>query len=644
MKHGDFDYLYTRNADDEGEVRIYKTLGKVLAKDDAALKRYREWKNARKSALAQDVKLVISTNPADIIRKSTSQWWESRSCERLGGGYDKGIWSDIELGNAIAYVTVNGNPSWMGRAMLRWCKPEGRSGPKEKHVMKLTLKETPNGVSVVDQVYSGQYREKMEDYVRNALSLRGDDNIVMGQRPSLDEEYVAPEHWRRLTDVMSMLQTHAHDSKVDAIDDETVQLEMHWAQYPALDFGIEPVFYGDPAVEDAALDKIKEVAMAKGLMDYKTCETPYRYKGWSDQMRGSNKVIIYGEGAKSKQLEEEIDEIVQEWTGVAGYIHEYDPDEVEHEYRYYDNLGEDIRYALDEVLIYADDEGISGLGYGWEEEWLRGYPVRFDVSQANLDKHFWQGMTIEPGDRLSDDEGFVLWQRWFHGSLLKDFIRILRRLDLAYVYYDKPNPDYKMPDLTPNWGGYYNRTEGGGDATLKSGLYDMTLDIPGSCLDDPNCSVLDSIKYTEQQVTEDPISIAHGLKGAPFFYDRDNFYKNYASNIAGFVKCIYYESDIDGDNPDFSKRFTIKDEKATECFEEFLAPIGEGKKEIAHRVHIEDGGLAPAFFKESITEFVKRHKDFDFDELCRKVKERGGSEKLKNFCKIQRPIEKFWEE
>jgi len=71
------------------------------------------------------VHVDVSIDPLDIVGKSTGQGWQS--CESLGGGYDEGIFDDIENINAIAIVRSApvGKPlpeHWTSRVMLRWCK------------------------------------------------------------------------------------------------------------------------------------------------------------------------------------------------------------------------------------------------------------------------------------------------------------------------------------------------------------------------------------------------------------------------------------------------------------------------------------------------------------------------------------------
>ena len=74
----------------------------------------------------QKIDIRISTDPLDIIKKSTHQAWES--CEIVGGAYCQGIFSDIENNNAIAYIYIDDSPKPSGRFMLRWCNtPEKKA-------------------------------------------------------------------------------------------------------------------------------------------------------------------------------------------------------------------------------------------------------------------------------------------------------------------------------------------------------------------------------------------------------------------------------------------------------------------------------------------------------------------------------------
>lgn len=76
----------------------------------------------------KEMQVYLSDSPIDIMRKSSTRPWADISCERLGGGYDEGIYSDIALRSVVGYIYPKGkkhgvhDPS--GRVMLRWGKTE----------------------------------------------------------------------------------------------------------------------------------------------------------------------------------------------------------------------------------------------------------------------------------------------------------------------------------------------------------------------------------------------------------------------------------------------------------------------------------------------------------------------------------------
>jgi len=84
----------------------------------------------------QRTRIVISNNPIDLLMKSSGRAWVEQSCERLGGQYEKGAFSDIANNNAIAYVHFGDNPEPSARIMLRWCKrADGKSDVGVEPVM-----------------------------------------------------------------------------------------------------------------------------------------------------------------------------------------------------------------------------------------------------------------------------------------------------------------------------------------------------------------------------------------------------------------------------------------------------------------------------------------------------------------------------
>jgi HEAT repeat protein len=73
-------------------------------------------------AQEQKTKIVITTDPLEILRKSSTRSWAEESCERIGGEFDAGPFSDIANNNAIAYVFFGDNKEPSARVMMRWCK------------------------------------------------------------------------------------------------------------------------------------------------------------------------------------------------------------------------------------------------------------------------------------------------------------------------------------------------------------------------------------------------------------------------------------------------------------------------------------------------------------------------------------------
>ena len=79
-----------------------------------------------KRGKSEKTKIVITDDPVDVLRKSSSRSWAHQSCERLGAGFDDGPFSDIEYRNAVAYLYTGDNAEPAGRVMLRWCLADGR--------------------------------------------------------------------------------------------------------------------------------------------------------------------------------------------------------------------------------------------------------------------------------------------------------------------------------------------------------------------------------------------------------------------------------------------------------------------------------------------------------------------------------------
>jgi HEAT repeat protein len=75
-------------------------------------------------AQEQKTRIVITTAPLEILRKSSTRSWAEESCERIGGSFDTGPFSDIANNNAIAYVFFGDNKEPSARVMMRWCESD----------------------------------------------------------------------------------------------------------------------------------------------------------------------------------------------------------------------------------------------------------------------------------------------------------------------------------------------------------------------------------------------------------------------------------------------------------------------------------------------------------------------------------------
>jgi 3-methyladenine DNA glycosylase AlkC len=73
-------------------------------------------------AQEQKTRIVITTDPLEVLRKSSTRSWAEESCERIGGNFDAGPFSDIANNNAIAYVFFGDNKEPSARVMMRWCE------------------------------------------------------------------------------------------------------------------------------------------------------------------------------------------------------------------------------------------------------------------------------------------------------------------------------------------------------------------------------------------------------------------------------------------------------------------------------------------------------------------------------------------
>lgn len=540
VKPDDADYIYM--TDSQGREKVFKKIGKVLESESTpeVLKTYREWKSKVKSYSVPDINLVISTNPADIIRKSSTQSWEDKSCERLTSQQSRGVWDDIRFNNAIAYVTVDGNPAWMGRVMLRWC---------------------------------------------------------------------------------------INDSK-------------------EVDLGIESIFYGNTAYEDVVLKKIKEIAEKKGLLNYHSCETPYVYHGWSDQMHGQDKKIVYGD--RGVTLEKEIEEIVSDWRGRSGYISFYGDElrdrDLDNRYSYTEDLGDFIQWAFNDFWSYLEE--LEAIPSNWEEDILRGSPEALDLKPESLRE------LIRTGDfdRPSSDQEFALWWNYSKDetqhNLLKKFFSLLRKYKLQDVLFVK-NKDAHM--TTKYYGDPSDRQipysgerrwEARGQFLIRSGFYDMTQGVPDDCLKSDTCDVFKNmaplveetilvkeLKWPGQEEAEVEKTV-QTLNGAPFHYDTNAFFDMYAQNIVKFVQCVDWVSKTE--RLQHSEEEIAEEETAKECFQEHLAEIGT------------IGELLPIQEKGDVAAFIKEHPDLDYDEMCASPSFRKAAHYIAEICEIARPIEKFF--
>jgi HEAT repeat protein len=75
-------------------------------------------------AQEQKTRVVITTDPLEVLRKSSTRSWAEESCERIGGNFDKGPFSDIANNNAIAYIFFGDNKEPSARVMMRWCESD----------------------------------------------------------------------------------------------------------------------------------------------------------------------------------------------------------------------------------------------------------------------------------------------------------------------------------------------------------------------------------------------------------------------------------------------------------------------------------------------------------------------------------------
>lgn len=139
------------------------------------------------------VTIRISTDPLDIVKKSTDQSWEHESCECIGGAYCQGIFSDIENNNAIAYIYLDNDSKPAGRFMLRWCNtPEKKADIGIESVMyphtsyALLVHELIRGI-IKSKGY-GTYDECTTPYIYKGYSdYLGGSGVIKYKSGSSDE-------------------------------------------------------------------------------------------------------------------------------------------------------------------------------------------------------------------------------------------------------------------------------------------------------------------------------------------------------------------------------------------------------------------------------------------------------------------------
>lgn len=108
--------FWTDSEGTERQVRLGRLLKKlkVPAEIQSLMTRF-------PTKIGDRVTFEISTDPVDLLTKSTGRAWAATSCERLGGAYDDGPFSDIKNNNAIVFLYRPGKREPFGRYMLRWC-------------------------------------------------------------------------------------------------------------------------------------------------------------------------------------------------------------------------------------------------------------------------------------------------------------------------------------------------------------------------------------------------------------------------------------------------------------------------------------------------------------------------------------------
>lgn len=78
--------------------------------------------------IGRGIRMVITTEPIEVLMKSLGRRWVSQSCERLDPSQacKMGPFGDIETASAIVLFYRNGENEPFARTMIRWCEtPDG---------------------------------------------------------------------------------------------------------------------------------------------------------------------------------------------------------------------------------------------------------------------------------------------------------------------------------------------------------------------------------------------------------------------------------------------------------------------------------------------------------------------------------------
>ena len=117
-----------------GEAKRMK-LGRLLDKAPKEIKNLMS-RFPQKDAVSESVGayVIITDDPVDILRKTETRSWINESCESFTGqstSYNRGTYSDIANGNAVAYLYTKDSQEPISRVMLRWCSAVGSSSDED---------------------------------------------------------------------------------------------------------------------------------------------------------------------------------------------------------------------------------------------------------------------------------------------------------------------------------------------------------------------------------------------------------------------------------------------------------------------------------------------------------------------------------